>query len=930
MSKRVERARKRRRLGGLVAAMLFAFLVFLAPSAARGDAEDASSGEPDAASAAAPAAAVARVSPPALTPSQERAAVAEAERAQAQHDADSAHTETERLVARELARLLAVEQAQAAFGASLLEARKTMDARRETTLGWQRRAAEVRLAGSEPAADTTYEGLRQTLRAARDAFSATLGRESAVSSNVPQAGNDPLAELQVDAVARRARDERSQVENEARALGAEERALHAEETAQLGEEIDVLNGERLALLPFLSSARRGAITGFTAAGLDQAISETRQLTLTLRYQRYVVTGWVVSLRHPDRALGRALAGGVLDALEWLLAIAAFFWWRKRSQALLRALHLRARDADRKGRLTRASLTSRALGFASQVNRPAEWLILIFVLNWLLPATVATILEVRIVLSVLSWTCGAAFIVDTINALATSDKARASRLPDVDTSSLRLRSLRLVARTVVGFALVLVLSSMVVGRGTIYHWVFSTCWLAALPIALLLVRWWREVVFRRTEVVRKKSSFQLWVLSHRVGWKSFLAATAGGVHLFAVGSVRASRTWVSRFDLTRRLLAYLFRRELTKLGPGRALQATTPLAGDLFTALGPETRSRAWVETDVDAPLARYVLRAGQIAGGTLAIVGERGMGKTSALRRIFEQQIEGADADAAYLLDAGTRGLAGLRASLARRMGLSSDLSFEELATELEARGRVRAVLVDDVQHFVQPVIGGLAAFDEILAVATRHSTTLRWIFAFDAVIWPFLERARDTRPSFDEVLRLAPWREEDIVSLLRARTAQADVSPSFERLLDRLPADADEVDIEEATEHRAGDYYRLLWDYAYGNPGVALHMWRRSLGADETGSPFVGLFTALDISDFESLPDRSVFVLRAVLQLCPATPEQIARATMLGPADVADALRYGLARGYLERDDAGYRVTWTWFRAMTVFLQRRHLLVLR
>jgi hypothetical protein len=325
-----------------------------------------------------------------LSPSEERAARAEAERDQAQRDADNAHTEAERLVSREYARLLAVEEAQTAFGAELLASRKAMDARREATLDWQRRAAEVRLAGDDQTADETYEALRQTLRAARDVFAAALGRVSSGVSDVPQAGSDPLAEVQVEGIAQSARAERARIEAEAASLETQERALHADETAQLDDEIDALNRERLALLPGLSAAKRGAITGFTLAGLDQASSELRQLTLTLRYQRYVVTGWLGALRHPDRALGRALAGGVLDLLEWLLAIAGFFWWRRRSQPLLRALHLRAREGDRRGRLSSPSRAARALGFVSQVNRPAEWLLLVAVLYWLLPASVFSV------------------------------------------------------------------------------------------------------------------------------------------------------------------------------------------------------------------------------------------------------------------------------------------------------------------------------------------------------------------------------------------------------------------------------------------------------------------------------------------------------------------------------------------------------------
>ena len=104
--------------------------------------------------------------------------------------------------------------------------------------------------------------------------------------------------------------------------------------------------------------------------------------------------------------------------------------------------------------------------------------------------------------------------------------------------------------------------------------------------------------------------------------------------------------------------------------------------------------------------------------------------------------------------------------------------------------------------------------------------------------------------------------------------------------------------------------------------------MWCRSLGLDGAGEASVRIFSAMDISDFERLPDPTVFVLRAVLQMAPAHPSQIARATMVQPAEVADALRYASARGYVEEVDGGYRVTWAWFRPMTRFLQRRHLLV--
>jgi hypothetical protein len=850
-----------------------------------------------------------------------RARETEEQREAALQNARESRSEGQRLVSTEYARLLDVEGDQARFTESLAADRRAITARRESTLVWQRRAREARSDGAT--ADQTYDELRSALRAARDAFASSLDELTAQSSHAPVVGPDALADVSVDVDTSAARAQRQRVEVEHARLTADERAVREDSTAQLLDEIDTLNRERLALLDALSPARREAITGFTAAGLDQATSELRQLTLILRYHWHIVTTWIASLRHPDRALGRIVAGGVLGVVEWILAIGAFLWWRRRADGFLEALRERARAESKHARRTTASLAERALTFALEVHRPAEWLLLLVVLTWLLPDAVQAILEVRVASTVATWIFGAGLVIDALNAFAASDGGLHPISSD-DTSALRLQSLRLVGRTVVVFGLILVISSMVVGHGTIYQWVFSTCWLASLPIVLVLVRRWREVVFLRTERARRKTPFQQWVLANRHGWTSFVAATAGAAHLFVTGGIRAGRAWVGRFDVTRRFLAYLFRRELSKLGSERALIVAGDIPPGAFTALGPETESATWVPTSVDETLARVAARLRERRGGIVALVGERGMGKTSALRRI-----RGGAADCLFLDTPVRGGVAGLCPSLARALGCA-ELTLDEAARTLDASTVHHGILLDDIHHFVHPIVGGLADFDALLAVASHHSKRTTWVFTLDDVIWQFLERSRGARPLFDEVVRLVPWREEEIVGLLRSRTAEAGLAPTFVHLLERQAAGADEIDVQEALARREADYYRLLWDYAFGNPSVALHMWRRSLGVDNQGAAAVRLFAGMDTSDFERLPDKAVFVLRAVLQLAPARPEDIARATMLRPVDVSDALRYAAARGYLEEVDGRYRVTWTWFRAITVFLQRRHLMVQR
>ncbi len=860
---------------------------------------------------------------PPATASELHEQAADAERDRAKKAALEAHSEAERLVSGEYARLLEVERAQAAFEKDLTARRQGIATRQEATLGWQRRAREAR--DKKADVDRFYDDLRAELRAARSLLGEALGEISAGTSTAPIVGTDALAELPPTIDATDARAARARVDETRARLDAEERRVREARASQLLGEIDSLNRERLAMLPFLSATKRDAVTGFGESGVDQAASEVRQLVLIVRYHRHATSDWLSSVfSRPAQSLRANAAGGSLAIVEWLVALGLFVWFRRRVPIVLERGSQRAIADDRVERRATPGVATRAFGFALDVHRPIEWLVLALVMSWLLPTAAKGLLEVQLLTVMVQWILGGALVVDVVNAFAGRDHAHVAREREEDTAALRLKSLRLVGRVVVTFGLVLALGTKLVGEGTIYQWVLSTCWIASVPVALLLVRWWRETVFKRADRARKKSPFERWVLENQTGWKSFFAASAGVVYLFVRGAVRGVRGWVGRFGVTRRVLAYLFRRRLDKLSAERTELETAPLPAAAFDALGPDTPSASWITTDIDEQLDALAARLKNRKGGVIAVVGQRGQGKSALLRRLHAMFPD------TVMASVPAAGADALRARLAVDLGVAPDASLDAVATALDSSERGRAILLDDVHRFIQPVMGGLARFDDLLAVASRHCARTTWILALDDVIWLFLQRARGARPLFDEVIRLVPWREEQIIELLNARTESVGVAPTFERLLDKLPPNADEIDKREALELRAANYYRLLWDYATGNPGVALHMWRRSLGVDATGATHVRFFQAPDTADLERLPDPAIFVLRAVLQLAPAEPDEIARATMLSAADVADALRYAHARGYVKTDEGRYTVTWAWFRPIVIFLQRRHLLVLQ
>jgi hypothetical protein len=846
---------------------------------------------------------------PKETDEERHAREAEQDRQKALEAAKAARSEAERLVAEEVARLIGVERTIETIREHFRAVRADLAARRDNVLGWQLRARDAK-AGSPDGADEAYDALRRTLRASRDELEQALRDLESTTSEVPALAADPLEGIAAGISTDQAHERRATVEREAREARAEERAVREERASILQDEIGSLNRERLGLLPFLSEAKRSAITGFTDAGLDQARSETRHLLLVLRYHRHVVTGWIRAVRDRDGVQGISLWRVAGVAVPWLALGLAFGWWRRRSPRYLALIEARIAGNDRSERRTTPSRERRGLRLLAGVHRPLEWLLFFEATSWMLPAHTRGLLEVQLLTVIVGWTLAGAFIVDTINVLATETDPPAAGAAD-EVGRLRLQSLRLVGRVVVAFILILVLTSRLVGEGTIHSWVLSTCWFAAVPVFLLLVRWWRDTVFGRAERVRRKSRLQTWVLANRTGWKSFLAAMIAAVNLFALGAWKMIRSWIAGFELARRGLAYLFKREIDRLAEGKPPIASRALSAAALESLGPDRAGDAWVACPADEAIARLRKQIAAGHGGVVAIVGPRGLGKTALLRQL-EATVPGA---VQASCDARTS-LTTIRAAVAARPAVEGETGPPPL------------VILDDAHALIKPVLRGLRSFDEVFTHARAESRGTLWIFALDSVVWPFLRRARDARPLFDEVLVLAPWTDEQIGNLLVRRNAEAAIDPTFEDLLEALAPSADEIDRQEALSAKQTGYFRMVWDYARGNPALALEVWRSSLMEDLEDRVRVVALHAPNAARLETLPDAALFILRAVLQMAPATVADVAESTRLTEAQVQNAFRFGLAHGYLVEDGGRIRVSWAWLRSVTLFLERRRLLV--
>jgi hypothetical protein len=844
------------------------------------------------------------------------AETAAADRERALTVARLAKTEAKRILAEEEARLLGIKGAQALYQAEINRRKAELTQNHDKALEWRRRVAALQDSPKfekEKAleADPMYDEIRADLTVTRDRLREELERIRNAGADIPTVGEGLDRDLSADIDRGQVTVLRTQLTAHEEALVQLEQEVGWELAQGLRDDVVLLNRTRLLLLERASPGLRSSVTGFGAAGVDQVKREWDQISVELSFHALKIP------RYGD-ALSTRLSGSTIPLLvggvQVIVVVLAFLWWRRSSPVLLARLETYLRDHRPPSRAY--SIGASTLWYLQRFRKPLETLLALWVLVGLVSG-LEDLPEINLLWIVALWVLLGLAVILFVDALAAHGTLYSAS--QRDTSVLRIHSLRVIGLNVIAVGLILSLTSAMVGKGAIYSWCISTCWFLSLPVALYLVYRWQPVIFERIEQRPQQSPFTTWVTSKKSGVVSFPAAAAGAGYLLAVGLGSWTMRQLSGLETTRRLLAYLFRREVAKqaaaAGPEIELN---PCSREIYDAFDPEVVPAELLDRVAGKELERVVALAEEPQPTLSAITGERGAGKSTLLARVIEQ----VGKEKVRVIGCPE---AGFDALLAQIAGLTDrpQARGAELYEALRALGPV-LIAIDNLQRLVVPAVNGLRGLDDFTMFARAVGGEVSWVVTIGSASWHYIRRARGDRVFFEQVIAIPRWSEEEIGDLIQVQCAAAKVSPSFDGLV--VPRQADAQPDEQRNRSEAG-YYRLLWDYSNGNPAVALHAFRESLFVTPKGKTIVRLFKQPAASAVEDLPLSILFVLRAIVQLELAIPEEVEAATRLPRTDVEDALRFCLSRHYIEPFEVGVRVTWPWYRTITTVLQRQHLL---
>ncbi|HPQ71478.1 MAG TPA: hypothetical protein PKW95_20295 [bacterium] len=852
----------------------------------------------------------------------------EAEQAQqaALEQARQAASAAEKSIAIERAR---VEEARALLAA--LHRRFAADQQRfadqartslELLEGYQQRMTGA--VAAHPETDALYREVRRSLRKYRLELKQAL-RTLRLSSQVAE--YEPELNLE-EPTLQSAPTERANLLKAIAEIRLDEMGLHKQETDLRGAHLEEFFGDvkrlnelRLQLMPLLSPQQRQTSFGLTQGGVGELLFEIDHLRLMTQVHTYhrlrLLADWRAALLN---LLTLSKAGTGL--LKLLLVLIVFIYWRQRSLPLLQRIQagvLRG-GADRFLRIA----AHRWLGMIIALADDLGLLLFTYLFFWVIGGrAVPEVMFVRLLALAYVWYRFSLSMSHwLVTSAVTSQRIRVS--PEL--SERIMRSFRLVARYVFPVIVFLALSHRMLGLGYLHRLVVSFFWLGAIPLAVVLLRWWREPITAAHLRYFPESRLSTLLRERKSKWLLLVTIPAAFVMVAGRGLRHYAGDLLSQFRHTRKALAFIFRRQLEKKAetvghrevalhelPAALREAFTeePVAGALAIDYFP-------LQDQLLARVAQW--REGK-GGCSAALVGAGGVGKTSWLRRLRERVADLPVTLAEIDEDIHSEKFACRH--LCQLLGLEPVDTPDQVRAALLA-GPPRLIVLDECENFVLRAVSGLAGFNAFGEIVGRTVPHIAWVCSFSKYVWEFVDSARLARNIFSDVYELRAWDEKAIDRLLTDRMGRSAVHVSYDDLI------IDRVDGTQFASEviRTGERYRqLLWDYADGLPRMALHFWLRSLAPAGDDGVKVRLFADPDTGVLEKLNEPSRFLLAAVVTHGNLTVPDAARVLNYPPGTCELLFTSLAARGILRDDGGRYRVSSFWDRAVNRYLKRKHLL---
>lgn len=464
------------------------------------------------------------------------------------------------------------------------------------------------------------------------------------------------------------------------------------------------------------------------------------------------------------------------------------------------------------------------------------------------------------------------------------------------------------------------------------------------LAILVVREllrWSGAISEAVKEAGSDSRFVRWLTSTDGGVVArLLRASAGLAFLTTTLTQRVTTFFIEgrgRMGWVGSLIAQHSLKEIHKDCP--------PLTDDEQAHLIAQHETLFLHQGEVGEIVAHYAAWCETHRRGMLALIGDRGAGKSFLLRALIDEEAFARHPVLSLSLSGVLEDEVEARQWLHEQLDIPGDgdalPTWRQLREALLARPP-QVIVVDDTHRLMLRAVGGFAGLRETLTLMHATSEHHFWITAFHGPAWGFLEGSAVpiNLDVFRACVRIAPLEPARVNQWLHAVTEAAGMRFRFDNLAPNLLPNT--VEASRELSRIAAAFWRRIADVSAGNPEVLLQLWRRSLrhppvapepveGDGEAPPPpmlEIALTEPLDVTAIEALPDGDLFVLTAIVIHDGLGVADMARSLNASRGQVRASCRHLEAIGVIERHtDSLFRVCTGWRPAVNRLLRQRHFL---
>lgn len=601
---------------------------------------------------------------------------------------------------------------------------------------------------------------------------------------------------------------------------------------------------------------------------------------------------------------------IVSILLILLAIYLLKAWRAWAkvglpQARQKILSIRPRSTGK-------VRVARAIWYFENTRAPIEWLFFItFVLNSI------DIIQLPIVIEILStitlWVCLTYFVFSFLTKMI--ERGKQSVLKDITPG--QSASLKIAVWWAGLHILVFQLMSLFIPYGTVSSWLQTLFLFLIIPIYVFFIFQWRDHCFEFLDEERETPKFIVKAVKQRTGIRGFLSANVALI--FALYFYLSSEflNVISKVESGRRITAEIYRKKLINdntevLDKSKTLAELDPELNEIIV-----NSKISEVDSVLAKPLEKIIKMVESNERSHVAIIGERGIGKTYFLEKLNQRHSN-------TLILSCTEDFNDLLLSLQQQLGIEADNpKTAEIIKAIEEQ-QIDLILLDNCHRFLTPTISGQREVRRLYGWINELKGLVLWVLTFDNSAWNLLSSLGIATGFYSTEIELKKWTEEQITELFENRIKDADIELDFSQLvIPRQLADIDDDSLE--TRNQTG-IYRIIWGYADGNPAIACRTFADAI-SHEKDKYLVRLPDYPETKIIEHFDINTLLVLRVICQFGRCSVNGIVQNLRLHGLIVNSAVSSCEAQGIIEKIQGRYQVSWLWYRNVSKYLARQNLL---